>query len=150
MSPGAASKGAWGQEGASGGPVRDIGPARWPALVAIAPPGCDHAGSRRVPVNEAYNSEAAQLQDAELDLRCQGKFDRVFGNATFEDEASASPKTPGAIKMNNLFEDPSTVNRNSTPDSGARSRRRSQERDNTPDKASARGQSMSRFHAGPQ
>eukprot|EP00195_Chlamydomonas_chlamydogama_P011442 CAMPEP_0202901248 /NCGR_PEP_ID=MMETSP1392-20130828/14147_1 /ASSEMBLY_ACC=CAM_ASM_000868 /TAXON_ID=225041 /ORGANISM="Chlamydomonas chlamydogama, Strain SAG 11-48b" /LENGTH=473 /DNA_ID=CAMNT_0049587785 /DNA_START=24 /DNA_END=1445 /DNA_ORIENTATION=+ len=94
------------------------------------------AGRRNV--TDAFNNEAAQLQDAELDLRTIGKFDKVFGNAAFEDASpSPSPKQPGAIKMNNLFEDPSARERSVDQ----RNRKNSPDRDNTPDKAT-RGPSI--------
>eukprot|EP00197_Chlamydomonas_leiostraca_P007276 CAMPEP_0202868270 /NCGR_PEP_ID=MMETSP1391-20130828/10614_1 /ASSEMBLY_ACC=CAM_ASM_000867 /TAXON_ID=1034604 /ORGANISM="Chlamydomonas leiostraca, Strain SAG 11-49" /LENGTH=428 /DNA_ID=CAMNT_0049548413 /DNA_START=313 /DNA_END=1599 /DNA_ORIENTATION=- len=69
--------------------------------------------SRRLPMTDAFNTEAAQLQDAELDLRINTRFDRVFGNGLFED-APPSPSnkanTPGHVKMNNLFDEPNRQN----------------------------------------
>ena len=54
-----------------------------------------------------------QLPDAEL--RLNSKFDKVWGNSAFEDGAPqpspAALTKPGSIKMNNLFDDPSTRER---------------------------------------
>ena len=107
------------------------------------------SGNGRVPVLDAINNEASTLQDAELDLRINSKFDRVFGNAIFEPTSSpsrrhvseavasdrsspGSPKTPGTeVKLNNLFGDASTRHRE---DSITASPSRSH-RDGTPDRA---------------
>lgn len=72
---------------------------------------CLPAARRQIPMVDAYNTEAAQLQDGELDLRLNSQFNRVFGNGLFEDAPpSPQPKTPGTVKRNNLFEDPNRQN----------------------------------------
>ena len=48
---------------------------------------------------DAYQMEAAKLQDAELDLRVNAKFSQVFGNGLFEQDAvTTPPKTPGQVR----------------------------------------------------
>lgn len=66
-------------------------------------------------MTDAFNTEAAQLQDAELDVRIGARgFSNVFGNGLFECansecSPSASPKVGGPVKMNNLFSDAKKV-----------------------------------------
>jgi hypothetical protein len=54
-----------------------------------------------------------QLPDA--DLRLNSKFEKVWGNAAFEEGTHATPpitlSKPGSVKLNNLFDDPSTRER---------------------------------------
>lgn len=80
-------------------------------------------------MTDAFNTEAAQLQDAELDLRINARFDRVFGNGLFEDAADtgANSLAPGHVKMNSFFEDPTRQQDQRFP--------RKHDSENTPDKA---------------
>ena len=80
--------------------------------VHIAQPRRRHAHTGLRNAYSAFSAEALQLPDAEL--RLNSKFDKVWGNSAFEDGAPQPPVAltkPGSIKMNNLFDDPSTRER---------------------------------------
>ncbi|GAX73981.1 hypothetical protein CEUSTIGMA_g1431.t1 [Chlamydomonas eustigma] len=61
-------------------------------------------------VHSAFSAEAQHLPDA--DLRLNSKFEKVWGNAAFESDSASSPPIavtkPGSVKLNNLFDDPSS------------------------------------------
>lgn len=100
-------------------------------------------GLGRMPATDAFNSEASQLQDAELDLRMGNgsKCEKVFSNSAFEcDSAFTTPPKLGSIKMNSFFEDASARSQLDAP----RSQRRGSP-DNTPE----RGRAASGLRRGP-
>eukprot|EP00798_Chlamydomonas_sp_ICE-L_P001157 gene1157-3961_t len=61
----------------------------------------------RLPASEAFNNEASELHDAELDTRL-GAGSKVFGNPMFDDETEQANNTPKMVKMNSFFSDQAT------------------------------------------
>lgn len=110
-----------------------------PAADSFIPALSGKASARRLPMTDAFNTEAQQLRDAELDLRMGSKFEKVFGNGLFEGSDAQSPTAanrsgPSIVKMNGFFADPTKSGNSQSPQPARGSLSNSEGQDVTPDK----------------